>query len=153
MKQGLAEVLQEVSSKETKKERIELLKQHTNNRPLQIVLIYALNPHIEWLLPPGEPPYKPADKGEDLQGSLIGQVRKLSIFIRRGGYDHMKDERRQQLFIQFLESLDPDDAKLIAAAKDKKVPYKGITKDTLEKAWPGFTSTWEEKKDESKSDG
>lgn len=141
MKQGLAEILQQVSSKATKKERIEELSRHSDNLPLRTLVVYALHPDVKFLLPKGEPPYKPTNKEEDLQGILIGKVKKLNMFTEKGGYGHMNQSQREKLFIQLLESVDPDDAKLLVSVKDKKIPY--VTRDTVEKAWPGFTSTWD----------
>jgi hypothetical protein len=40
------------------------------------------------------------------------------------------------LFIQFLETIDKDDAKLMIAVKDKKIPFKGITSNMVKKAFP-----------------
>jgi hypothetical protein len=47
----------------------------------------------------------------------------------------MKSLKRETMFIEFLESMDPDDAKLIVSLKDKKSPYKGITKNLIKKTF------------------
>jgi hypothetical protein len=44
--------------------------------------------------------------------------------------------KREMLFIQFIEGIDKDDAVLIVAMKDKKLPFKGITADIVKKAFP-----------------
>ena len=54
----------------------------------------------------------------------------------------MKPLQREVQFVQFLETLDPDDAKLVLSIKDKKMPYKGITRKLFEEAWPALASTW-----------
>jgi hypothetical protein len=46
------------------------------------------------------------------------------------------------LFIEFLESLDPDDAELIIGMKDKKLPFRGLTKKTVCEAFPKDTVGW-----------
>lgn len=142
---GIAEILQEVSSKDNIKPKAEELRKHSDNNALRMFLSYALHPNVEWLLPEGEPPYKPLHKDEDAQGILYNRVKKLNMFVKNGGYDHLKPLKREQLFIQLLEAVDPDDAKLLIAAKDKKIPYPGITPHMIEKAWPGFTKTWNKK--------
>jgi len=37
-----------------------------------------------------------------------------------------------------LETIDKEDAKLLIAVKDKKIPYKGITKKFVEEMYPGL---------------
>jgi hypothetical protein len=50
----------------------------------------------------------------------------------------MHGVKREALFIQFLEGVDPKDALLIVSAKDKKLPYKGITAKIINQAYPGL---------------
>ena len=62
--------------------------------------------------------------------------------------------KRETQFVDFLESIDTDDAKLILYIKDKrKLPYSRITKKLFEDAWPALASTWsnKEKKNEDVS--
>ena len=87
----------------------------------------------------------------DLQHVLYSQIRKLGIFINTGNYDKMNPLKREVQFIDFLESIDTDDAKLILHIKDKrKLPYSRITRKLFEDAWPALASTWpnKEKKNE-----
>jgi hypothetical protein len=37
-----------------------------------------------------------------------------------------------------LESIHPKEAKVLIAVKDKKLPYKGLTKKLVEEAFPGL---------------
>ena len=125
MKLGLAEILKKASEIEKKADKIEWIRR--NDSPaLRALLKYAFDPKVKFLLPEGAPPYKPNEL-PDLQSVLYSELRKLYLFIE-GGNDNLKPTRREYLFIQLLENLDKDDAELIAAVKDKKVPYKGITK-------------------------
>jgi hypothetical protein len=54
----------------------------------------------------------------------------------------MTSMRREQLFIQLLEALDPDDAELIIAMKDKSSPYKNLTKKLVMETFPDQTVGW-----------
>ena len=47
-----------------------------------------------------------------------------------------KRTRKEQLFIELLEVLDPDDAELLIAMKDRKMPYENITEDLVRKTFP-----------------
>ena len=40
------------------------------------------------------------------------------------------------MFVGLLERLDPEDAKLLIAVKDKKLSYKGLTYKLVKDTWP-----------------
>jgi hypothetical protein len=63
----------------------------------------------------------------------------MYLFLE-GGNDNLTPLRREQLFISFIESIDKEDAKLMLAAKDKKIPYKGINVKLVNTAFPGLIS-------------
>lgn len=135
MKLGLAEILKKASEIEKKADKIEWIRR--NDSPaLRALLKYAFDPKVKFLLPEGAPPYKPNEL-PDLQSVLYSELRKLYLFIE-GGNDNLNPTRREYLFIQLLENLDKEDAELIAAVKDKKVPYKGITKKFVDEIYPGL---------------
>ena len=135
MKLGIAEILERVSKEETKEAKIELLRKH-DSVPIRTVLKAALDPSIKWALPKGEPPYKPCEF-LDQENMLYSETRRLYLFIE-GGNSNLKPMKREALFIGLLESLAPADAKLLCAAKDKKIPYKGITVKLVNEAYPGL---------------
>lgn len=136
-KNGIAEILKMVSEQKTTEDKVRKL-QELNTPVLQQVLKYALDPSIKWKLPEGEPPYNPSPY-DDTQAMLYQEARRMYLFIE-GGNDNLTPLRREQLFISFLESIDKDDAKLMIAAKDKKIPYKGITAKLVNTAFPGLIS-------------
>ena len=118
------------------KERAALLRYY-DCLPMRVVLQYALDPRIEWLLPQGTPPYKPTDY-LDQHGNLQRDIRKLHNFIKGGGHPDMHPLKRETLFVQFIEALEPADAALICSIKDKRIPYKGITVSLVNSAFPGL---------------
>lgn len=136
-KNGIAEILKMVSDQKTTEDKVRKL-QELNTPVLLQILKYALDPTVKWKLPEGEPPYNPSPY-DDTQGMLYQEARRMYLFIE-GGNDNLTPLRREQLFISFLESIDKDDAKLIIAAKDKKIPYKGITAKLVNTAFPGLIS-------------
>lgn len=133
MKLGVAEILQMVSKEKSKTRRVQLLRQH-QSFPLKIILQYAFDPNIEWALPEGPVPYKPNDLN-DLEHVLYAEARKLYLFIE-GGNPDLKQLRREALFIELLENVDKEDAKLLAAIKDKTIPYPYITYKLVKEAFP-----------------
>ena len=142
MKEGIAEILQKVSKQKTKKDKMSMLLKLKDSTPhIFTMLKYIFNQSILWDLPEGSPPYKSQPKEADLQNVLYSDFRRVKIFMK-GEYPQMKPMKREILFIEFLESLDPDDAKLVISMKDKKSPYKGLTKKLICDTYPKDTVGW-----------
>ena len=141
MKIGMAEIFEQAAKKRAKKDKIAALQESRQQPHFFTMLKYIFKENIAWDLPEGTPPYKAQAKETDLQHVLFSEFRRVKIFMM-GEYPQMKPIKRETLFIEFLESLDPDDAKLIIAMKDKKSPYKGLTKKTVLEAFPKDTAGW-----------
>jgi len=135
MKLSVAEILKKASEITDENQRIEWLRKN-NSVALESMLRGAYDPKIVWLLPEGAPPYKANDL-VDQQHRLYTEARKLYLFIE-GGNPNLKQLRREALFIELLEAVDPDDAKLLLAVKEKHIPYPGVTKEVVTKAFPNI---------------
>lgn len=133
MRLGIAEVLKMVSEQKTKEEKINVFRKNDSSA-LRTVLKYALDPAVKWALPPGAPPYKPAPY-LDQQSMLYSEARRLYLFIE-GGNSNLTPLKRETLFIGLLESIDPEDAKVLLSAKEKKL--KGVTAIIVNEAFPGL---------------
>jgi len=133
MKLGVAEILDKVSKEKSKNKRVQMLRENASF-PLKVVLQYALDPNIKWLLPEGKPPYRKNDL-TDLEHILFAEARRLYLFVE-GGNPSLQSRRREQLFVELLEQVDPNDAELLLAAKDKQVPYPYITYNLVKEAFP-----------------
>ncbi len=135
MKLSVSEILKKASLIEDENQRIHWLRQN-NSVALESVLRGAYDMTIKWLLPEGAPSYKPSDL-IDQQHIFYAEARKLYMFIE-GGNPNLKQLRREVLFIAMLEAVDPEDAKLLLAIKEKKIPYPNITPELVRKAFPGI---------------
>lgn len=133
MRKGIAEILKLASEENTIDKRAEVLKKH-DSTTLRTILKYAFDKDTKFLLPEGKPPFKPCDYPGQ-QGNLYGEMKRMYLFLE-GGNPNLTPIRREFLFIQLLENLDPEDAELMCHVKDKKLPYKGITSNTVKKAFP-----------------
>ena len=109
--------------------------QEVDSVQLKQVLRLIYDDTIEFLLPDTPPPYKENDL-VDLDTLLYREARRLRIFFKGGGYDNLKKERRETLFIQLLEDLHPSDAKILSENMLSHTPLKGLTKKTVESAFP-----------------
>ena len=132
MKNNISTILQKIEQLK-KGERAEALRQ--NDSPtMRTVLAFCFDPNIKWLLPEGEAPFK-KNVNEDQRNMFYSQARTLYLYVE-GGNRNLTPIRREQLFIQLLESIDPEDATMLVSIKDKKMPYKGITYDIVKEAFP-----------------
>ena len=135
MKKSLYEVLETCSRGKTLDERVELLQKNASTS-LHTLLKYAFDPSLKFLLPETNPPYKPTDF-LDQENRLYSELRRLYLFVE-GGNPNLTPFKREMLFIQLLESIDKNDAVLLCAVKDKKLPFKELTPKVIKKAFPGL---------------
>lgn len=136
MKLGVSEIFKKISEEKNATTRKELLWQEKDNPGVIAMLRMAYDPNIKFNLPEGSPPYKPCEY-LDQQSMFYNSIRKLYLFINEGN-PGVTQVKREMLFINMLESLDPEDAKLLLAVKEKKMPYKGITKKLVLETFPGL---------------
>jgi hypothetical protein len=143
MKLSFYEIFDQVGKAKTKAEKQEILRRFSGPA-LKQVLGMTYNPNIKWLLPEGEPPYKPLKSGSDMEGRLESELRRLYLFVE-GTSDtqrNLKQVRRESLFIDLLESIDPGDAKVLLGMKEGKLPFKGLTKKLVAETFPKLSTDW-----------
>jgi hypothetical protein len=94
---------------------------------LKLILQYAFDPEKKFLLPETDPPYKQDKSPVGMAPtSLIFESKRLYVFTRKD----LKAPKREQLFIDLLESIEQSEAKVLLAIKDQKLQklYPKITK-------------------------
>lgn len=133
---AISKILQTANDLPTKEEQIVYLKQKGNSAVITI-LKYALDNVVVWNLPEGNPPYKPC-QFDDQEGMLHAEARRLYLFINDTRAPAMRPLKREGLYIELLQSIDPEDAKLLLAAKNKSLPYPKLTVDVINEAFPGL---------------
>lgn len=134
---SISEILKAASAIKDKDERIAFLRNHRNANVIAMVFNVTYNPNITWLLPEEAPPYTPCPY-LDSQGMFIKESRRLYLFLANSGAPEMTQLKREQLFIGLLESIDPADAKLLIAMKDRKLALKGLGIKFAQEAYPEF---------------
>ena len=130
------EILTRVSTRQTKEERIEVLKEH-NCLALRDVLKGGFDDTIQFILPEGEPPYEPAPEMNP-PSSLYKMSKQFRYFAVGGPGERLPRARVEQMFIRVLESIHPKDAELVIAVKDKQLAgkYRGLSKKLVEETFP-----------------
>ena len=145
----LSEVLQRVSNAKTKTKKVEILKEYKTDA-LKRVLLCNFAKSITFCFPEGETPFRPLDKPKGVEHlMLISEHRLLENFIKKTvngvtwyGCSNqtrpsMQQLKKENLWIQVLESLHPEEAQLLDLVKDKKLTsrYK-ITRQNVIEAFP-----------------
>ena len=54
--------------------------------------------------------------------------------------DELQDLKRESMWIELLESIPPKEAEMIDLVKDKKNPFKRITRELVDEAFPEVLS-------------
>jgi len=132
------EIFKEVKKAKSLKKKVEVLRQ--NDSPtLREFCAYCVNPHINFLLPEGNPPFDKleGDEAIDCEEVLHANVSKLYLYVE-GGNPNLNQIKREGLFIDLLETIHPEDAELLLRLKDKKV--KELSEKLVNEAYPGFLS-------------
>ena len=131
-----SEVLDKVHKAKTKAQKVKILRDH-NNASLRMVVKSSFDPKVEWAMPEGDVPFMQNDApaGTD-HTRLATEAKKLYHFIK-GGDNDTPQFKKEQMFVQMLEGLHESEAKLLIAAKDKKLHqvYKGLSKDVVKEAF------------------
>lgn len=142
-KKTFHEIFTELAETSGKKNKVAVLHKYSS-AALKAVLGYAYDPTVTWLLPPGDPPYTP-NSSVDTESVFYAEIRKLYLFTDgpSDAQKNLKQARREQLFIELLESVHPDDAKVLLAMKDRKLPYMGLTPKLVQEAFPNMTKHWD----------
>lgn len=128
-------ILEFTSKLPNEEEQIKCL-QANDNSAIRTILQFCFDPNIKWLLPEGDPPYKPSEF-PNLENMLYSEARRLYLFVE-GGNPNLKPLKRESMFVDLLQCITPEDAKLLCAIKDKKLPFKGLKASTIQKAYPGL---------------
>lgn len=127
----IPEVLEEISKDASK---VSLYK---DDFAFKTALKCAFDTEYKFMLPDGDPPYKPAPQPIGMTSSNFRQeMRRMYIFTK---FSDVKSKmRREQLYVQLLETIHPSEAKVLNAMKDQKLDalYPKITAEFVKKHFP-----------------
>ena len=134
----ISEVLTEAGQLSKREERIKFLRM--NKSPgLTDILRINYDETIVSALPLGAPSYRQDDAPKGYEYTILNKAyTQFKYFFKGPIANKMKPLKREGLFLNLLESLNPEEAELLIAAKDKKIKYKGITKKLVSDAFPNL---------------
>ena len=132
----LNEILDYVEKQRTKAKKVQALQEYRDDS-LTAILIWNFDDRVQSAIPEGQVPYKENEVpvGTD-HTSLRREWKNLYHFIK-GGNDELSSLRRETMFIQMLEGLHPEEAKIICLVKDKNLTEKyKLTRELVSEAFP-----------------
>jgi hypothetical protein len=132
----LSEILTKVNNAKDKPKKIEILQQN-DSVSLRQILKGAFDPSIKWDLPEGIPPYKENDAPAGTEHTLLASETKRLWHFVTGADTKISKTKKETMFIQILEGLHADEAKLLVNVKDKSLNkvYKGLTDAVVKEAF------------------
>lgn len=137
VKLSLDEIFSKVQDVRAMKDRVAIL-QENDCYALRLVLQGNFNDWVQFDLPEGSPPYKPDTNVPDRSAGRIDKNIKILKRLLKGS--PMNKVKKELRFVQLLESVNTNDAKIIIAMKDKQLKklFPAITPALVNKAFPGI---------------
>jgi len=130
------EILEAAGKARSKAEKIKILKDH-DSWALRDVLRATYDLKVEFLIPDGEPPYTP-NKPESVPTNLLRKNVDFKYIVKGGIREDMPSFKREKIYIGLLESIHPEDAKVVINMVNRKKPGNGITEKVVKEAFPSL---------------
>ena len=132
----ISEIFTKINNAKDKPKKVEVLKQY-DSPGIRMVLKGAFDPKIEWDLPPGTPPYIANEAPAGTEHTFLEVEAKRLYNFAKGGNNQLNQIRKETLFIQILEGLHSDEAKVLIDVKNKSLnkTYKGLTSEMVKEAF------------------
>ena len=137
MIKNIYEILDEFSSKKTKQERIQVLRDNASYHFLT-VLKYTFDPSIQFYVNKFPDRYIKPDTFPGLRyAGIESEIRRTYLFIKGNETaDKLTTEKREQLLLQLIEAFEPREAEVFInmMKKNLKVPFLTLT--LVQEAFP-----------------
>ena len=135
-KELISEIFTKINNAKDKPKKIEVLRQY-DSPGMRMILKGAFDPKIEWDLPEGTPPYIANEAPAGTEHTYLEVEAKRLYNFAVGGNDQLNKIRKETLFIQMLEGLHADEAKVLIDVKNKSLnkTYKGLTSEMVKEAF------------------
>jgi hypothetical protein len=130
------EVLELVSKQRSKAKKVEILKEYETDA-LKSIFIWNFDETVISMIPEGDVPYKENEVPVGTDHTSLRREHKNLYHFVKGGNDGLSSLRRETMFIQILEGLHPEEAKILCLTKDKALQTKyKISYDVVKEAYP-----------------
>jgi hypothetical protein len=135
---NIYEVLDEFEIADSKKEKMKVIEKNLSKTLVQVFEL-AYHPQYQWLISEMPENYKiPTDMLPGLSPQTLStQLRKLYLFQKGNpSAETLTEQKRQQILLQLLESLEPREAEVIIGIFNKDLGVKGLNYKFIKEAFP-----------------
>ena len=137
---NIFEVLDEFELAENKKDRMAVIERNLSKTLVEVFEL-TYHPNYEWLIKEMPDNYKiPNDVLPGITSAqLSNQIRKMYMF-RKGDEtaEKLTPQKRNELLLQILESLEPREAEVIIGIFHKDLGVKGLNYKFIKEAFPNL---------------
>ena len=137
---NIYEVFDEFELSTNKKERMAVIEKNLTKTLVQVFEL-AYHPQYEWLITEMPDNYViPTDMLPGLSPQTLStQIRKLYLFQKGNpAAEVLTKEKRQQLLLQLLESIEPREAEVVIGILSKDLGVKGLDYKFVKEAFPNL---------------
>ena len=129
------ETLEKIDKLKQHKRKVDQLKDAGDFVVLTIIQ-GAYNKNIKFNMPPGAPPYEINEGAEEKEVTK----KALGIMVQTVMDTNIVQWKREKIFTDFLKSINPQDAELVIAMKDKDLTsiFPTINKELAQEAFPKY---------------
>lgn len=146
---GIGEIINEAINIQKKVDKVAYLKKN-NSKELRDILKLMYDKSLEFNIPNSAPPYTPTEH-PDTYGALYREARKLKYFVKGYGGENLSQMKRENMFIEMLESVHPTDAELLVKMIAQK-PLKGLPPSVINGLCPGLVPEKPSKKGQQETE-
>lgn len=127
---SISEIIKEAARQKKKEDKLQVLMDN-NSLTLKNVLVLTYDKTKIFQVPMSPPPYKPSEY-VDAHGMLYKEARKLKYIVEGFSNSNLPQMKREEIFINMLESIDKKDAELLTEHMIQKKPIPGLSKAVVD---------------------
>ena len=129
------ETLEKIDKLKQRKRKVDQLKEAGDFVMLTIIQ-GAYSNNVKFNMPPGSPPYETNEDAEEKEVTK----KSLGYMVKTVMDTRIVQWKREKIFTDFLKSINPQDAELIIAMKDKDLTsvFPTINKELAQEAFPKY---------------
>lgn len=134
----MSHIFKEADEAKTKEEKIKILRDNLSKAMVN-TLLAAYDDRVKWTLPEGDPPYKPSTlEASLLAGNYYQKTRSFYLFVELEGEPKVETRFgvKERAFVEILESIHPDDAKMLLKIKNKEWLGATLSPELIQEAFP-----------------
>ena len=134
---NIYEIFDEFEEAESKKDKLAVIEKNLS-KALVEVLELTFHPKYEWLVSEMPDNYKTEKVPAGMSRcQLSTEIRKLYLFQKGNEIaEKLTEEKRNQLLLQLLESIEPREAEVVIGIFQKNQGVKGLTYKFVKEAFP-----------------